>query len=205
MSPSSNRNEFGFRTLAYGRYSHTFPCKLPPPPFPPSNYQICVPIMMSKILLGSPQPNYRRLLPSGSWWAQQNNHFGGLFLICHVDFGISQPFITLVAYVWYWGSQMHPHELASFHTTKLTVTISCKGGVLCSTTTRIWMLTFYWCVVTCGSKNGYRKDMCLLDYVLEICWPFQVCWSVHDWGAYMTSRSTQKSSLWWWTRYSYEL
>ena len=64
---------------------------------------------------------------------------------------------------------MHPHELASFHTTKLTVTISCKGAVLCSTTTRIWMLTFYWCVVTCGSKNGHRKDMCLLDYVLEIC------------------------------------
>ena len=47
----------------------------------------------------------------------------------------------------------HSHKLASFHTTKLSITVSCKGDVLYSTTTRIWVPIFYYCVVRCGSKN----------------------------------------------------
>ena len=67
VSPSSNPNKFGFRTLmAYGWYSHTFPCK--------PDHDV------KKILLGSPQPKYRRLLLSGSWRARQNYLILGLTL-----------------------------------------------------------------------------------------------------------------------------
>jgi hypothetical protein len=41
VPPSSNRNEFGFRTLAYGRYSHTHSLASSLPPPPPKNTKLC--------------------------------------------------------------------------------------------------------------------------------------------------------------------
>ena len=63
----------------------------------------------------------------------------------------------------------HSHKLASFHTTKLSITVSCKGDVLYSTTTRIWVPIFYWCVVRCGSKNVDvdQKDVFLKEIGLR--------------------------------------
>ena len=104
----------------------------------------------------------------------------------------------------------HSHKLASFHTTKLSITVSCKGDVLYSTTTRIWVPIFYWCVVRCGSKNVDvdQKDVCLKgDWTTcsKYVHHSKSVGPAHDWQAHMAAWWAQESLLWWWIGYPYEL